>query len=132
MIEVTWYPAFLAEVGSDISEIERVSFLKKLFETMKNPTKMNIAPRLYSMPKLMACMRNDPRSLTVDIYGTVFHCEHLVGRAEKSIVSIDVFDDEKNLARREFSIREECLQCVFLPKCMGGCAVNLETNDLPV
>lgn len=33
------------------------------------------------------------------------------------------------MCRTNVTLREECKKCVFLPKCMGGCAANLETND---
>ncbi len=129
--EISWYPAFLTEVGSDLTETEKIEFIKKLFSKLKNPTKMNAARRLHSLPKSVACMRNDPKSITVDVYGNVYTCEHLVGRKEESIGTLNDFDTQTNKNRIEVALRAECENCVFLPKCMGGCAVNLETDDEP-
>ena len=125
--EVTWYPAFLT--GDDLTEDEKVSFVKDMLYITQNPAKMNIGRRLYSMPKIRACMRNDPKSFSIDVFGHVYSCEHLVGRKEKFIGTLKEFDDQKNLCRTNVTLREECKKCVFLPKCMGGCAANLETND---
>lgn len=60
--EVTWYPAFLTGIGDDLTEDEKVSFVKDMLYITQNPAKMNIGRRLYSMPKIRACMRNDPKS----------------------------------------------------------------------
>lgn len=127
--EVTWYPAFLTGIGDDLTEDEKVSFVKDMLYITQNPAKMNIGRRLYSMPKIRACMRNDPKSFSIDVFGHVYSCEHLVGRKEKFIGTLKEFDDQKNLCRTNVTLREECKKCVFLPKCMGGCAANLETND---
>jgi len=129
--EVTWYPAFLTGIDDDLTEEEKISFIKDMFAITQNPAKMNIGRRLYSVPKSRACMRNDPKSFSIDVFGNVYSCEHLVGRKEMSIGTLSAFDNEKNLCRSDVALRNECNQCVFLPKCMGGCAANLETNDEP-
>lgn len=128
---VTWYPAFLTGIGDDLSEEEKVDFIKKMFSIMQNPIKMNIGRRLYSLPRSRSCMRNDPNSFSVDVFGNVYSCEHMVGRQEKAIGTLKNFDIQKNQCRAEVILRDECKKCVFLPKCMGGCAANLETNDVP-
>lgn len=129
--EVTWYPAFLTGISDDLTEEEKISFVKNLFDITQNPAKMNIGRRLYSIPKSRACMRHDPKSFSIDVFGNVYSCEHLVGRKEQAIGTLRAFDNEKNLSRADVALRDECNQCVFLPKCMGGCAANLETNDEP-
>ena len=129
--EISWYPAFLTEVGDDLTETEKISFVKNLFSSLKNPTKMNAAYRMHSMPRYIPCMRNDPKSITVDVFGNIYTCEHLVGNKNKSIGNLRNFDSELNRSRVEYKLRPECESCVFLPKCMGGCAVNLETDDEP-
>ena len=129
--EVTWYPAFLTGISDDLTEEEKISFVKNLFDITQNPAKMNIGRRLYSIPKSRACMRHDSKSFSIDVFGNVYSCEHLVGRKEQAIGTLRAFDNEKNLSRADVALRDECNQCVFLPKCMGGCAANLETNDEP-
>lgn len=93
--EVTWYPAFLTGIGDDLTEDEKVSFVKDMLYITQNPAKMNIGRRLYSMPKIRACMRNDPKSFSIDVFGHVYSCEHLVGRKEKFIGTLKEFDDQK-------------------------------------
>lgn len=128
---VTWYPAFLTGIGDNLTEAEKISFVKTMFEIIQNPDKMNIGSRFYSMPKSRACMRSDPRSFSVDVFGNIYNCEHLVGRSNQAIGTLMDFNDEKNLCRNNISLRDKCKKCVFLPKCMGGCEANLETNDEP-
>jgi len=129
--EISWYPAFLTEVGNDLTEQEKISFIKDLFSNLKNPTKINAAYRMHSMPKSIPCMRNDPKSITVDVFGNIYICEHLVGNKNKSVGTLNNFDSQLNTSRIKYNLRSECKRCVFLPKCMGGCAVNLETDDEP-
>ena len=129
--EVSWYPAFLTEVADDLTEIEKIEFVKNLFCKLKNPTKINAARRIHSTPKTIACMRNDPKSVTVDVLGNIYTCEHFVGNPDKAIGTLQNFDEAVNKNRIKENLRAECKSCVFLPKCMGGCAANLETNDEP-
>lgn len=129
--EVTWYPAFLTGIDDDLTEAEKINFIKRMFLTLKNPTKMNITRRIYSMPKSRACMRNDPRSLSIDISGNIYSCEHLVGQDCEAIGNLVDFDEVENKRRLNIGLQKECKTCVFLPKCMGGCAANLTTNDEP-
>lgn len=129
--EISWYPAFLTEVGNDLTEQEKIIFIKNLFSNLKNPTKINAVYRMHSMPKSIPCMRNDPKSITVDVFGNIYTCEHLVGNKNKSVGSLNNFDSKSNTSRIKYNLRSECKRCVFLPKCMGGCAVNLETGDEP-
>lgn len=129
--KITWYPAFLTGVNDDLTEDEKVSFIKDMFYITQNPAKMNIGRRLYSIPKSRACMRNDPKSFSIDVFGNIYSCEHLVGRTEKAIGTLKNFDDKINMYRTNVDLQDKCKQCIFLPKCMGGCTVNLETNDEP-
>ncbi len=129
--EVSWYPAFLTGIGDNWTADEKTAFVLDMFLRLKNPTKINAAKRMYAQPKSRACMRNDPRSMTVDVKGNIYSCEHLVGRPNKAIGTLSKFDYESNRCRAHVTLRKECQECVFLPKCMGGCAVNLDTGDDP-
>lgn len=126
---VVYYPAFVTGVKDKLSDTEKISFVKKLFYALANPAKFSITNRLYSFPRCLPCMRNDPQSFSVDVYGRVYNCEHLVGRQDKSIGTLKRLSEKDNVARLEEPLREECKSCVFLPKCMSGCASNLRTGD---
>ena len=126
---VVYYPAFVTGVDDKLTEKEKVDFIKKLFIAAANPGKMSISKRLYSFPRNMSCMRNDPQSFSVDAYGRVYNCEHLVGRKEKSLGTLKRLPKKINEARLNEPLRRECEHCIFLPKCMGGCASNLRTGD---
>ncbi len=129
--EVTYYPAFLTGIGLDMSEDEKVSYIKQMLSHAKDLRKTGAPKRLYQMPKAFPCMRHDQRSITIDTGGNLYTCEHLVGRPEKAIGTLTNFDENRNALRTRLKLRTECKKCVFLPKCMGGCAANLETNDEP-
>lgn len=126
---VVYYPAFVTGVEEKLSDAEKISFIRQLFRALANPNKFSIANRLYSMPRSMPCMRCDPQSFSIDVYGRVYSCEHLVGRKEKSIGTVKRLSRSKNEARLDEELRAECKECVFLPKCLGGCASNLRTGD---
>ena len=128
---VTYYPAFLTGVSLDLSDTEKISFLTSVFQKMRDPKNMNMSKRFFSIPKYHPCMRNDVRSLSIDVDGRIYSCEHYVGRADKSFSSIDSFDTNANKKRITLRLPETCKKCVFLPKCMGGCGANRDTNDEP-
>ena len=75
-------------------------------------------------------MRNDPQYFSVDVYGRVYTCEHLVGRKDKALGTLKRLSEKINAARLEEPLREECASCAFLPKCMSGCASNLRAGDV--
>lgn len=126
---VVYYPAFVTGLKDKLTDAEKLSCVKKIFEALANPDKMSINNRLYSFPRDMPCMRNDPQSFSVDVYGRVYNCEHLVGRKEKSLGTLKRLPKKINEARLDEPLREECATCVFLPKCMSGCSSNLRTGD---
>ena len=126
---ISYYPAFVTGLQDKLTEAEKINFVKEMFHAVANSDKINITNRLRSFPRNIPCMRNDPQSFSVDVYGRIYTCEHLVGRAEKSIGTVKRLPQKINEARLEENLREKCQNCVFLPKCMGGCASNLETGD---
>lgn len=44
---------------------------------------------------------------------------------------LNCFNDRIDTNRIKIALRSEYKKCVFPPKCMGGCAVNLENDDEP-
>ena len=127
---VVYYPAFVTGLKDKLSDVEKVAFVKEIFRALANPEKMSINDRLYSFPRSMPCMRNDPQSFSVDVYGRVYTCEHLVGRKDKALGTLKRLSEKINAARLEEPLREECASCAFLPKCMSGCASNLRMGDV--
>lgn len=126
---VVYYPAFVTGVKDKLTDAEKVSCVKEIFRAAADPAKLSINERLYSFPRSLPCMRSDPQAFSVDVYGRVYNCEHLVGRGEKSLGTLKRLPKKINEARLNESLREECAACVFLPKCMSGCASNLRTGD---
>ena len=126
---VVYYPAFVTGLKDKLSDAEKISFIKEIFRALANPSKMSITDRLYSFPRSLPCMRNDPQAFSVDAYGRVYNCEHLVGRKEMALGTLKRLSQKDNQARLNEPLREECASCAFLPKCMSGCASNLRTGD---
>lgn len=126
---VVYYPAFVTGLKDKLTDCEKVDFIKEIFRALSNPKKMSITDRLYSFPRSLPCMRNDPQAFSVDVYGRVYNCEHLVGRKDKALGTLKRLSDKVNVARLDEPLRKECAVCVFLPKCMSGCASNMRTGD---
>lgn len=126
---VVYYPAFLTGIDDKLTDEEKISFIKQLFRALANPNKFSITNRLYSMPRSMPCMRCDPQSFSVDVYGRVYNCEHLVGRKAGSLGTVKRLSRSLNESRIDYKLRAECEECVFLPKCLGGCESDLQTGD---
>lgn len=126
---VVYYPAFVTGLKDKLNDAEKISFVKEMFRAAANPAKMSITDRLYSFPRSLPCMRNDPQAFSVDVYGRVYNCEHLVGRKKMALGTLKRLPENVNAARLNESLREECATCIFLPKCMSGCSSNLRTGD---
>lgn len=68
-------------------------------------------------------------SFTIDSEGNIYKCEHHVGDKNASVGSIDSIESIKNIITNTVPAR--CENCVFLPKCMGGCKENEASGDVP-
>ena len=127
---ITYYPAFLEGSRKPLSDNERVEIIKNIFNSVKDRRKLTVNDKLYSPPKVSPCMFYDHHSYTIDVDGFVYRCEHLVGMPENSMGNIEDFS-ESAAAINVLHLRDQCMECVFLPKCMGGCTSNYENGDVP-
>lgn len=126
---IVYYPAFITGIHDDLASDEKMAFVKRFLSAIKNPFKVNMLNRIDSVPLTHPCMVNDPNSYTVDVNGMIYSCEHRVGRPEFSIGSLDCLDEKANKVRATINIPTYCHNCVYLPKCCGGCSANDETGD---
>lgn len=126
---VVFYPAFLTGEKEPLSEEEKEECVKEMLLGVKNIRKLTAGTKFYSIPRMHACMKGDPKSYAIDVYGNVFSCDHNVGIAKHRMGALE--DDLKQLDSRGqiISFRTECEKCVFLPKCYGGCEANYDGGD---
>lgn len=128
---VVFYPAFISGCTENLTEEQKIEVIKNMLDKLKNPRKLTTGTKLYSYPKIHACMKRDPNSFTIDVNEKIYDCEHLVGKTENAIGSLDIGIYQKDTRASKTILREECYNCVFLPKCMGGCEANYLSNDNP-
>lgn len=128
---VVFYPAFITGEKEPLSEEERVEFVKEMLLCMKNIKKLTTSTKFYSLPRMHACMNGDPQSFSIDVNGEVYSCEHYVGKKNYSIGNLEDDLRGKDVRGQNVSFREACWNCVFLPKCFGGCEANWVEGDIP-
>lgn len=128
---VVFYPAFLTGEADPMTEEERVGFVKKMLLSLKNIKKLTASTKFYSLPRMHACMNGDPQSFSIDVNGNVYSCEHFVGHEEERIGTIEDMFRENDSRGKDVSFRKECQDCVFLPKCFGGCEANWIEGENP-
>lgn len=128
---VVFYPAFLTGESNPLTEDEKVEYVKEMFLTLTNIKKLTASTKLYSLPRMHACMNGDPCQFSIDVKGNVYSCEHFVGHEEKRITTIDNELPLIDNRGKNVSFREKCQSCVFLPKCFGGCEANWIEGDTP-
>ena len=128
---VVFYPAFLTGEADPMTEEERVGFVKKMLLSLKNIKKLTASTKFYSLPRMHACMNGDPQSFSIDVNGNVYSCEHCVGHEEERIGTIEDMFRENDSRGKDVSFRKECQDCVFLPKCFGGCEANWIEGENP-
>lgn len=129
---VSIYPAFVTGEEKKFTEQEKVNIVYGLFKVLSNPQKITSSSKFYSLPKTRSCMREDPYAFVIDVNGNIYNCEHNVGRKEKAIGNLKDGIYGNDISKHcEVNLRNECIECVFLPKCMGGCSSNYQSGDSP-
>lgn len=128
---ITFYPAFIMGNTNALTEEEKVSYIKTMLLTTKNIKKLTAGTKLHSLPRMHSCMNGDPRSFVIDVNGNIYTCEHYVGIENKKIGCIQEEIDLNDSRGKNINFRKECEECVFLPKCYGGCDANYLNGDSP-
>jgi len=124
---VVFYPAFLTGLKSKMSDQEKVDFLHELLQAVSNPFKLTASTKFHTTPRTCACNNSRPNAFTIDVYGNVFSCEHNVGKAPLAMGNLASSIQDPRC--RPPYIRKQCRECVFFPKCFGGCKANLIAGD---
>ena len=62
---VVFYPAFITGSQYPMEENEKVEYIKQMLLTVKNIKKLTVGTKLYSLPRMHACMNGDPRFLSI-------------------------------------------------------------------
>ena len=114
-----------------MTENEKVQTVKEMLLAVKNIKKLTANTKLYSLPRMHACMNGDPRSFSIDVNGNIYACEHYVGKAEYAIGNVIQNELQEDHRGRKDTLRDDCKKCVFLPKCYGGCEANYLEGDDP-
>ena len=127
---VTYYPAFLTGRDDKLSEDEKLDVVMKLIDIDKN-NKIPINSYLYKQPKAGACFYNQKGAISIDTDGNIFTCERKLGHAENAVGNIYADSALENDVRVLAGQRKECQNCIFLPKCMGGCNDAYENSEIP-
>lgn len=128
---VVFYPAFITGTPNAMSEQERVDYIKQMLQSIHNIKKITAGTKFYSFPRMNACIKGDPYSFSIDVKGNVFTCEHYVGKEKESVGNIIDMEFEEDTRGKKIQFREECDNCVFLPKCFGGCESSYIEGDIP-
>ena len=128
---VVFYPAFVTGTNDPMTENEKVQTVKEMLLAVKNIKKLTANTKLYSLPRMHACMNGDPRSFSIDVNGNIYACEHYVGKAEYAIGNVIQNELQEDHRGRKDTLRDDCKKCVFLPKCYGGCEANYLEGDDP-
>lgn len=128
---VVFYPAFITGEKEPLSDEECVEYIKQLLLSMKNIKKLTAGTKFYSLPRMHACMNGDPQSFSIDVNGNVYSCEHYVGKPDHRIGKIEDNFNGRDSRGMDVRFQDECQNCVFLPKCFGGCEANRMEGDIP-
>lgn len=128
---IVLYPAFISGTCTTVPQKERVPYLKRLLETTKDPAKLCFTTKVHSIARKSPCNVANYRAFGIDVDGYLYDCEHYVGKAEKAIGDIwrGLYKPETRNSEYEFS--NECTDCVWVPKCYGGCRAHRLDGDIP-
>lgn len=124
---ISFYPAFLSGSVSPFSDEEKINIISQMLGVGADCKKLTINNKLYSTPKIRPCMICDPYNIAIDTEGFIYNCDHNLGHDDRSIGSIG--DNLSELRYNSFELDDECRNCVYLPKCFGGCTSDRSHND---
>ena len=122
---LSMYPAQL--FGSKCNMFSEFELEHKYAELIGLIDEVDMLPNKFKSFKgvhRIPCSAHSDTSVVIDPDGNLFHCEHDVGRSEYSIGNIDGISRDENLSPKTIPLQyphDECDQCVFFPKCSGGC-----------
>ena len=128
---VSYYPAFVVGTNDSFLPEEKTLCLKKLLSAVTDSRKITAETRFYSLPRTHSCHNSNPSSFSIDVFGNVFSCEHHVGREEKALASLENYSANNDPRLEPMELHPKCSECLFLPKCFGGCAANREVHNDP-
>ncbi len=116
-------PEFSAACSSSFDDwlVEAAPFLRE--ETLKRGFAVH-------KPSMAACMIELDNYLAINYDGTLFKCPALIGWPELSVGTLtDGLKDYSVSHRLDLWKNRDCLDCVYLPICFGGCRfLNLVKN----
>lgn len=126
------YPAFVEGLGKEhsLNDKEKVDIIRTLFDVLPFYSFVWHRTRLYEMPSLYACMRENPSSVVIDADGSICRCEHDIGRKKQKYVRGSIRDDKGNTVERfcdievDYGMDGQCRRCKYYPRCLGGCMAD--------
>ena len=127
---VVFYPAFVTGCPEKMSEEEKINIVYGLLKNLDDPQRLTAGTKMYSYPRIRPCMKEDTNSFSIDSQGFIYDCEHWVGHPDKSFARLGDESITKKISDC-LAFNDECRECAYFPKCMGGCAANYLDGDSP-
>ena len=126
---VSFYPAFLTGSDDPLAEEDKIEVIRGILSRAKTVMGLSMKSKLYELPRISSCDINNPNFFAIDSNGTIYSCEHDIGKKHLSIGSITnpTLNNERPIPGQ----RSECRACSFLPKCFGGCHNAYVNGDDP-
>jgi len=84
-------------------------------------------------PRHTICGMLLPSRFVIDTEGGIYTCPAFLGRKEYQAGMINEIDNNAGVKSLiDFNLGEECLRCLYVPFCTGGCRYNalVETGDI--
>lgn len=116
---ISIYPAFVKGTGESFSESEMIEIVSEMMRRTRNVIKLTTNIKLFSLPRLHSCAVHDKNAFSIDSDGYLYKCENMIGIKNSAVGNISAPDKINNDIVSV--IPDKCSDCVFLPKCMGGC-----------
>ena len=129
-INISFYPAFIDGTDYDIDDNGRLEIVRSLLKDEIYYNKIMFIDKVYSESRIAPCNFADYLSFDIDVNGDIHTCEHYVGRSDNIIGTLvnGVICDQRYY---QFKLADECKQCIWLPKCFGGCEARRREKNIP-
>ena len=126
---ISWYIGFVDGSEYNLTPEQKKDVIKRMYMQVYDEDGIGRLTIPNFGYRTVTCSRKNKNALSIDIDGNIYSCERSVGKEKEAMGTSFCVDDDVNEKRSVMNLSSKCMQCIFLPKCMGGCYAALRAGD---
>lgn len=130
------YFAFVRDFDKDDEQESYANYVEEYMKWLKHVIEnygFRLVDGVFPKRKITSCGYIRSNNLCIDYNGKLYKCEHCFGNPDMIIGDIfqgDYYNSTEFKYWTTIDKRKKCLDCTYLPICMGGCANDFVSKQL--